>query len=84
MRFGYPGSVRNKLLAVVLLTTLVALLVALVAMIGYDLRVYHRCRGSDVATQAVLMAGRAPRRLRSTMRARSRRRLKNGRSRRPW
>ena len=55
MRFGYPGSVRNKLLAVVLLTTLVALLVALVAMIGYDLRVYHRSWVSDVATQAELL-----------------------------
>ncbi len=46
---------RNKLLAVVLLTTLVALLVALVAMIGYDLRVYHRSWVSDVATQAELL-----------------------------
>ena len=55
MRFGYPGSVRNKLLAVVLLTTLVALVVALVAMIGYDLRVYHRSWVSDVATQAELL-----------------------------
>ena len=55
MRFGYPGSVRNKLLAVVLVTTLVALLVALVAMIGYDLRVYHRSWVSDVATQAELL-----------------------------
>lgn len=55
MRFGYPGSVRNKLLTVVLLTTLVALLVALVAMIGYDLRVYHRSWVSDVATQAELL-----------------------------
>ena len=55
MRLGYPGSVRSKLLAVVLLTTLVALLVALVAMIGYDLRVYHRNSVSDVATQAELL-----------------------------
>lgn len=55
MRFRYLGSVRNKLLAVVLLTTLVALLVALLAMIGYDLRAYHRSWVADVTTQAELL-----------------------------
>jgi signal transduction histidine kinase/ActR/RegA family two-component response regulator len=56
MSFGRPKSVRDKLLAVVLLTTLVALLVALVAMIGYDLHVYHRTWLSDVSSQAELLA----------------------------
>jgi signal transduction histidine kinase len=55
MRLRYPQSVRNKLLGVVLLTTLVALVVALAAMIGYDLRVYHQGWVADVTTQAELL-----------------------------
>src|SRR5438132_7259291 len=38
-----------------LLTTLVALIVALAAMIGYDLRAYHRILVSDMTTQAELL-----------------------------
>ena len=35
-----------------LLTALVALIVALAAIIGYDLSAYHRVLVSDMATQA--------------------------------
>jgi signal transduction histidine kinase/CheY-like chemotaxis protein len=52
------GSLRRKLLGVMLATTLVALLVALGAMIAYDLRAYHRGWVGDVSTQAELL-GRA-------------------------
>ncbi len=48
-------SLRQKLLGMVLLTTLVALIVALAAMIGYDLRAYHRVLVSDITTQAELL-----------------------------
>ena len=52
------GSLRRKLLGVMLATTLVALLVALGAMIAYDLRAYHKGWVGDVSTQAELL-GRA-------------------------
>ena len=45
----------RKLIGVVLLTTLVALIVALGAMIAYDLRAYHRGWISDISTQAELL-----------------------------
>ncbi len=48
-------SLRQKLLRLMLLTTLVALIVALGAMIGYELRVYHRTLVSDMTTQAELL-----------------------------
>jgi len=48
-------SLRLKLIGIVLLTTLAALLVALVAIIGYDLRSYHQSWISDVSTQAELL-----------------------------
>jgi signal transduction histidine kinase len=48
-------SVRFKLMAVVLLTTLVALLAALAALITYDLRTYHRLLVADISTQAELL-----------------------------
>jgi signal transduction histidine kinase len=51
-------SVRVKLMGVVLLTTLVALLAALAALITYDLRTYHRQLAADMGTQAELL-GRA-------------------------
>ncbi len=50
-----PRSLRQKLLGLMLLTTLVALIVALGAMIGYELRVYHRILVSDMTTQAELL-----------------------------
>src|SRR3989454_192094 len=39
----------------VLVTTLVALIVALAAIVGYDLRAYHRILVSDMSTQAELL-----------------------------
>jgi hypothetical protein len=50
-----PRSVEQKLLAVVLITTLAALLVAIVAMVGYDLRLYHKSWIDDLTTQAELL-----------------------------
>jgi len=51
----FQGSLRRKLLSVMLLTTLVALVVALGAMIAYDLSAYHRSWTSDVSGQAALI-----------------------------
>src|SRR5882762_3105204 len=50
-----PRSLRQKLLGMVLVTTLVALIVALAAIIGYDLRAYHRILVSDMTTQTELL-----------------------------
>src|SRR6266850_2016608 len=50
-----PFSVRQKLLAVVLLTTLTALLVAIAVMVGFDLRNYRQSLISDMTTQADLL-----------------------------
>ncbi|HJV68668.1 ATP-binding protein [Ideonella sp.] len=52
----FGGSLRRKLLGVMLLTTLVAVVVALGAMIAYDLRAYHRGWVGDVGAQAELLA----------------------------
>jgi len=49
------GSLQRKLLTVMLLTTLVALVVALVAMITYDLRSYHQGWVNDMSAQAELI-----------------------------
>ncbi|PWF49289.1 hybrid sensor histidine kinase/response regulator [Massilia glaciei] len=48
-------SMRQKLVAVVMLTTLAALLVSIGGVIAYDLRVYHRALLGDMATQAELL-----------------------------
>jgi signal transduction histidine kinase len=48
-------SLRFKLIGAILLTTLAALLIALVAMIAYDLRAYDRNWMTDVGTQAELL-----------------------------
>ncbi|CDG81214.1 hybrid sensor histidine kinase/response regulator [Janthinobacterium agaricidamnosum] len=48
-------SIRHKLLAVVLLTTLVATMVSLGTIVAYDLRAYHRNLLSDMTTQAELL-----------------------------
>jgi signal transduction histidine kinase len=55
MKLPSPRSLRQKLLGMMLLTTLVALVVALAAMTGYDLSVYHRLLVSDMTTQAELL-----------------------------
>ncbi|NML13760.1 hybrid sensor histidine kinase/response regulator [Azohydromonas caseinilytica] len=51
----WRSSLRRKLLSVMLLTTLVAVVVALGAMIGYDLRAYHQSWVDDVTAQAELV-----------------------------
>ena len=48
-------SIRQKLVAVVLLATLAALLVSIGALIAYDLRGYHRTLVADISTQAELV-----------------------------
>jgi signal transduction histidine kinase len=55
MKLPSPRTLRQKLLGMVLLTTLVALIVALGAIVGYDLRTYHRALVSDMTTQAELL-----------------------------
>ncbi|KQU73548.1 hypothetical protein ASE08_12865 [Rhizobacter sp. Root16D2] len=49
------GSLRAKLIGIVLLTTLPAVAVALAALVAYDLRAYHQAWVSDIGTQAELM-----------------------------
>ena len=51
----FGSSLRRKLLVVMLLTTLVAVVVALGAMIAYDLRAYHRGWVDDLTAQAELL-----------------------------
>jgi signal transduction histidine kinase/CheY-like chemotaxis protein/HPt (histidine-containing phosphotransfer) domain-containing protein len=51
----FSGSLRRKLLVVMLLTTLVAVVVAIGAMIAYDLRAYHRGWVDDLSAQAELL-----------------------------
>ncbi|HZX26166.1 MAG TPA: ATP-binding protein [Telluria sp.] len=46
---------RKKVLAVVVVTTLAALLVSIVSIIAYDLRSYHRRLVVDISTQADLL-----------------------------
>jgi signal transduction histidine kinase len=48
-------SLRKKLIGIVLLTTLAALIVALIAIIGYDLHLYREAWISDMSTQAELL-----------------------------
>jgi signal transduction histidine kinase len=55
MRLDFSRSLRLKLMGVILLTTLAALIVALVAIVAYDLRTYHRNWIADVSTQAELL-----------------------------
>ena len=45
-------SIRQKLVAVVLMATLAAMLVSVGALIAYDLRGYHRALVGDVTTHA--------------------------------
>ena len=55
MKLRLLRTVRQKLLGVVLLTTLVALVVALGATVGYNLRSYRQNLVSDMSTQAELL-----------------------------
>ena len=48
-------SLRHKLLGLMLLGTSIAVLVTLAAMVGYDLRAYHRSWLADVDTQGELL-----------------------------
>lgn len=48
-------SIRKKLVAVVMATTLAALVVSVGLVIGYDLRSYHRSLVNDLSTQAELV-----------------------------
>jgi signal transduction histidine kinase/AmiR/NasT family two-component response regulator len=50
------GSLRRKVLLAILLTTLGAVLLALGAMVAYDLRAYHKSWLADVDAQAALVA----------------------------
>jgi signal transduction histidine kinase/ActR/RegA family two-component response regulator len=55
VRGRFSGSLRGKLLAVILVTTLVALAVALCAMIVYDLRLFRGKSVEELKTQAELL-----------------------------
>lgn len=56
MRRAAPAtSLRRTVMRMVLLTTLVALVFALLAIAAYELRVYHRTWTADVTTQAELL-----------------------------
>jgi len=55
MKLDLSRSLRLKLIGIILLTTLAALVVALVAIVAYDLRAYHRNWTADVSTQAELL-----------------------------
>ncbi|HZX28401.1 MAG TPA: ATP-binding protein, partial [Telluria sp.] len=55
MKLPAMRSVQHKLTAIVLITTLVALLVALGAIVAYNLRQYHRDLVADMSTQAELL-----------------------------
>ncbi len=58
MRRLFQGTLLQKLLGVVLLSALAALLLAMGAMLAYDLRQYRESGFADLATQAELL-GRA-------------------------
>jgi signal transduction histidine kinase len=55
MKRWVAGSLRRKLVALVLLTTLVALLLAMAAIVAYDLADYRRLRLADASTNAELI-----------------------------
>jgi signal transduction histidine kinase len=55
VRLDLARSLRLKLISIILLTTLAALVVALVAIGAYDLRAYQRNLADDVSTQAELL-----------------------------
>src|SRR5258706_11341463 len=51
-----PRSVRRKFVGLVRVATIAAILVAILAMIAYDLRLYHTSWIADLETQAELVA----------------------------
>lgn len=55
MRLDPTRSLRLKLIGVILLTTLASLIIALVAIVAYDLRAYHQSWTADISTQAELL-----------------------------
>jgi signal transduction histidine kinase len=55
MSASRPRSVQQKLIGMVLLSTVAAVLVAIAAMVLYDLRLYHTGWIADVTTQAELL-----------------------------
>jgi signal transduction histidine kinase/CheY-like chemotaxis protein len=55
MNLRWPRTLRAKFVALVMLTTLSALAVALAAMVAYNLRSYHKARVDDLSTQAELL-----------------------------
>jgi len=55
VKLGKTQSLRTKLLGVVLVTTFVAVAVALTAMVGYDLHAYHKSWSDDMSAQAELL-----------------------------
>ena len=55
MNMRWPRTLRAKLIALVMLTTLSALAVALAAMVAYNLRAYHKAGIDDLNTQAQLL-----------------------------
>jgi signal transduction histidine kinase/ActR/RegA family two-component response regulator len=55
MTLRWPQTLRAKLIALVMLTTLSALAVALAAMVAYNLRAYHQAGIDDLSTQAELL-----------------------------
>lgn len=58
MKLGMPsGSIRHKLVVVVILTTLIALSIASAAMVLYDLKAYRASSVNDVSTQTELLGG---------------------------
>ena len=58
MKLGVSSnSIRYKLIAVVMLTTVTALLVASAAMVIYDLKAYRQSSINDISTQAELLGG---------------------------
>jgi signal transduction histidine kinase/ActR/RegA family two-component response regulator len=52
---GFSASLRAKMLAVILVTTLIAVAVALCAMIAYDLRLFQGKSVAELETQAELL-----------------------------
>ncbi|MGZ5817648.1 MAG: histidine kinase dimerization/phospho-acceptor domain-containing protein, partial [Burkholderiaceae bacterium] len=54
MKFSFH-SIRTKLVSIVMLTTLIALIVSLGAIVAYDLRSYHTNLITDMTTQAELL-----------------------------
>ncbi|MGH8195659.1 MAG: ATP-binding protein [Woeseiaceae bacterium] len=56
MQLGIHRSVRRKVLAIILVTTFVALLVSTVALLSYEARAYRDFLSSDVTTQADILA----------------------------